>query len=507
MKTPITLAARLSMLFAGSAACVLLVAGLLFEHAVDNRFLEHDSEELGGKMALLQDVLGGIKSFDADAMAILPLRLHDTMSGHPGIAITVSARDGRALFSAGPRAVVDHLLQGTELLQPQPAIWSRDNHAYRIVASPIALGIPASQPVNVAIALDVSGDQEFMAEFAEFLWFGMALSALAIGWLAWLAVRKGLSPLHEVSGTMANISAQQLDMPIPTAGVPEELKELVSSFNTMLARLADSFRRLSEFSADVAHELRTPIQNLMMQTEVTLTSERDLVEYRANLQSNLEEFARLSRMISGMLFLAKADNKLLVPNRELIDLRSEVERLLEFFEALASERRVKLTQCGAATVKADRLMIQRALSNLLSNAIRFTPEGRAVEVTVAEGAGHQVTITVANPGVEIPAENLSRIFDRLYRVDSSRQGTHGESAGLGLAITRSIVEMHNGRIGVTSENERTCFMITLSTGLDEAGTGLSGQSDGATGRAPQITPAPSTCASGPARRAGHHPAD
>ncbi|HCN91431.1 MAG TPA: two-component sensor histidine kinase, partial [Oxalobacteraceae bacterium] len=130
----------------------------------------------------------------------------------------------------------------------------------------------------------------------------------------------GLSPLNEVSTMMANISAQRLDMPIPTSGVPQELKELVSSFNTMLARLDDSFRRLSEFSSDIAHELRTPIQNLMVQTEVTLTGEYNAIEYRTNLQSNLEEFGRLSRMISDMLFLAKADNRLLVLRRESIDL-------------------------------------------------------------------------------------------------------------------------------------------------------------------------------------------
>lgn len=466
MKTPISLTARLSLLFAGSAVCVLLFAGLLFERAANNRFLEHDTEELDGKMVLLHETLGNITSFDG--MAALPLRLRDTMSGHPGIAVTVAASDGRILFSVGPSAVVKHLLQGTEIGKPQPATWSLDNHSYRIVANRIALGIPANQPASVAIALDISRDQEFMVEFREFLWFGMVLAALAMGWLAWVAVRKGLAPLNEVSAMMANISAQRLDMPIPTSGVPQELKELVSSFNTMLARLDDSFRRLSEFSSDIAHELRTPIQNLMVQTEVTLTSEHDAIEYRTNLQSNLEEFGRLSRMISDMLFLAKADNRLLILRRESVDLHSEVERLFDFYEALASERSVSLIQRGAATVHADRLMIQRALSNLLSNALRFTPDGMAVEVTLGEDFDHQVTISVANPGAAIPAEHLPKIFDRLYRVDASRQDARSENAGLGLAITRSIVEMHEGKMSVASEKEWTCFTITLPSVRDHA---------------------------------------
>lgn len=469
MKTPISLTARLSLLFAGSAVCVLLSAGLLFERAANNRFLEHDTEELDGKMALLHETLGNITSFDG--LAALPLRLRDTMSGHPGIAVTVAATDGRILFSVGPSAVVSHLLQGTEIDKPQPVTWSQADHSYRIVANRVALGMPASQSADVAIALDISRDQEFMVEFREFLWFGMILAALAMGWLAWVAVRKGLSPLNDVSAMMANISAQRLDMPIPTSGVPQELKELVSSFNTMLARLDDSFRRLSEFSSDIAHELRTPIQNLMVQTEVTLAGEPDAIEYRTNLQSNLEEFGRLSRMISAMLFLAKADNRLLVLRRESIDLRSEVTRLFDFYEALASERRVSLTQRGAATVCADRLMIQRALSNLLSNAIRFTPEGMAVEVTLDEDRDRHATISVTNPGAAIPAEHLLKIFDRLYRIDASRQDVHSENAGLGLAITRSIVEMHEGEISVASEKERTCFTIRLPAVRNEPGTG------------------------------------
>lgn len=459
MKTPIPLTARLSLLFAGSAACVLLVAGLLFERAANQQFLAHDIEELDGKMTLIHEVLGNITSFDA--MAVLPSRLHDTMTGHPGIAITIATNEGKVLFSVGSSLVVSHLLQGTEIEQPQPVTLSLDDHIYRIVANRISLGIPATQPAKVAIAFDISRGQTFMLEFQEFLWFGMFLAALAMGWLAWVTVRKGLAPLNEVSMMMATISAQRLDSPIPTEGVPQELKELVSAFNMMLTRLDSAFRRLSEFSSDIAHELRTPIHNLMVQTEVTLTRECDAIEYRTNLQSNLEDFGRLSRMISDMLFLAKADNRLLVLHLESMDLQSEVARLLEFYEALASERGVRLTLRGSATVDADRLMIQRALSNLLSNAIRFTPEGMAIEVTIERDARQQTMITVRNPGTEISAEHMPKIFDRLYRIDPSRQDERSENVGLGLAITRSIVEMHRGTISAESVNGWTCFTITL----------------------------------------------
>ena len=458
MKTPISLTARMSLLFAASAACVLLAASLLFECAVGDQFLGHDREELYGKMKLIGDELGMITTHKA--IATLPLRLNDIGLEHPGMAISVAAADRTVLFSTGPAGVVKHLLQDPEIGKSQPVIWKYLDHTYRFVSNHLALGISGAQPVIVAIALDITDDQNFFATFRKFLWSGMLLVVLAMGWIGWIVVHKGLSPLHEVSDMVANVSAQRLDCPVPTAGVPRELQELMSAFNRMLTRLDDSFRRLSEFSSDIAHELRTPINNLMIQTQVTLSRERSADDYRNILHSNQEEFERLSRMISGILFLAKADNKLVVPERESIELHTEVERLREYYEALASDRRVRLIQSGAATVFADRLMIQRAISNLLSNAIRFTPEGKAIEVSIKEDTDW-ATVAVANPGPTIPAEHLTNIFERLYRVDVSRREGSTDNVGLGLSIAKSIVEMHGGTIGAESANGHTCFTIII----------------------------------------------
>ena len=459
MKNPISLTARISLQFAGTAACVLFAAGLVFERVGENQLQEHYRMELDGKMELVSSALGSIPSSTPTSMMRVRLREAIVIS-HPGITITVAAGDGTVLFSVGKAEVVKHLIEGTEIGKPTPVIWALDHRTYRIRARHLALGMPASQPANVAIALDITEETELMAEFMRLLWSSMALATLALGWLGWVAVRKGLAPLHDMSATVANVSAQQLDKPLPTAGVPRELQELVSAFNRMLAQLHDSFRRLSEFSSDIAHELRTPINNMMMQTQVTLSHERDTVDYRANLQSNLEELERMSRMVSDMLFLAKADNSLVAPNREAIDLQAEVAKLFDFYEALASARHIHLIQSGAATVCADRLMIQRALSNVLSNAIRFTPEGMKIEVTIGENAD-QAMLAIANPGPEIPAEHLPRIFERFYRIDAARREGNTENVGLGLAIAKSIVEMHGGTISAESAIGRTCFTITL----------------------------------------------
>ena len=196
----------------------------------------------------------------------------------------------------------------------------------------------------------------------------------------------------------------------------------------------------------------------MTQTQVALTRARSAEEYREVLASNMEEYERLARMIGDMLFLAQADNSLVTPRKEEVDLAREVARLLEFYEALAAESGVRLEAVGAVHVAADRLMLQRALSNLISNAIRHTRRGGTVSVGLA-GEASQAVISVDNPG-EIPAQHLPRLFDRFYTGDPARRAS-GEGAGLGLAITRSIVAAHGGSITASSEAGVTRFRVVL----------------------------------------------
>lgn len=169
---------------------------------------------------------------------------------------------------------------------------------------------------------------------------------------------------------------------VPMESVPHELERLVSSFNAMLARLEDSFVRLSNFSADIAHELRTPISNLRTHTEVILTKKRAPEDYEENLYSNLEDLNRLFGIIDGMLFLAKSDNGLVLPAKEKIELRSVVEKLFEYYQLLADDTGVKLQVSGHGAVYGDRTMLDRTISNLLSNALRYTPPDCTISVKI-----------------------------------------------------------------------------------------------------------------------------
>jgi two-component system heavy metal sensor histidine kinase CusS len=302
--------------------------------------------------------------------------------------------------------------------------------------------------------------EAFMAKFRHMLALAMALAALATAGLGWIATRRGLIPLHRVAEMAASISAERLGTRLQSNAVPAELSALVAAFNAMLARLDQAFQRLSDFSSDIAHELRTPVSNLMTQTQVALSRARDADEYRDILHSNLEEYERLARMIGDMLFLAKADNRLIVPKRETVDLQQEVARLMEFHEVLASDRGIRLAAMGAVVVAGDRLMLQRAISNLLSNAIRHTPAGGTVSITLAPDQGGAI-IAVENPGAGIAPEHLPHLFDRFYRVDPARREGAEENSGLGLAIAKSIIEAHGGRVSAASSEGRTRFELRL----------------------------------------------
>ncbi|HKB53111.1 MAG TPA: heavy metal sensor histidine kinase, partial [Ramlibacter sp.] len=327
------------------------------------------------------------------------------------------------------------------------AVREHAGHMFRQTTSALPLGIPGILPARVLVAVNIDHQRVFIAEFQRILWLSIAAGIVLTAVLSWLAARRGLEPIRRIAALAQGMSASRLGERLVTGPVPPELTDLVSALNAMLARLEDSFRRLSDFSSDLAHELRTPVANLVTGTEVALSRSRTADEYKEVLYSNLEEFNRLSRMVADMLFLAEADHGLVVPRRETIDLGEETQALFGFYEMLAEERRVSLSVAGEGSIIGDRLMIRRALSNLLSNALRYTPPGGRVTVRIDRLAS-ETRLALENPADPIDPERLARLFDRFYRLDESRQKTT-EGSGLGLSITRSIITAHGGTIAAT----------------------------------------------------------
>lgn len=339
--------------------------------------------------------------------------------------------------------------------------WKHEGESYRGITALAITNIADQPPAIVALAINIEQHRAFLYTLHRDLWLAITAGIMLTVILGWIAARRGLAPVRVMTHVAQGISASHLDERMTNETIPTELVDLANAFNGMLIRLEDSFQRLSEFSSDLAHEIRTPISNLMTQTQVALSRERSAEEYREVLFSNLEEYERLARMVADMLFLAKADNGLFIPNSEAVDLATEVHALFGFYDAVAEEQHVSLVLDGTGSVQGDRLMLRRAFSNLLSNAIRHSPQHATVKVTIKPDLNSgTVELDFANQGEDIPQEHLPRLFDRFYRADPSRHKT-SDGAGLGLAITKSIIEAHKGKISVFSVNGVASFKIML----------------------------------------------
>lgn len=450
---------QLTLLFAAVSTTVLLLLGLLVGSLVERHFEELDMELLDSKLAHLRHILEKVHS--ARELEALPRLLEDALVEHHGSAVQIVKPGGQILYSTKGARFPPQLLaeSGGQVLRPMRWV-DAQNHPYRGMATEIETGIEAAAPLQVAVSTDMIHHEHFMHSFRLALWTVVGLAALLTGCLGWLAAHRGLAPLREIRRSAAGITANRLHQRLSADSLPLELAEVAQTLNDMLARLEDSFRRLSDFSSDIAHELRTPVSNLLTQTQVMLSKARTPEEYRDVLASNVEEFEHLSRMIADMLFLAKSDNDLIIPHRAPVDLAAEVAALMDFYGALAEEKNLTLSSSGSGLVSGDRLMLRRAISNLLSNALRHAPAGGRVAVHVDDTGDAVVKLTVENSGEAIPPEHLPRLFDRFYRVDASRHRS-SEGTGLGLAITRSIVLAHGGDAVVRSAGGITTFELTI----------------------------------------------
>ncbi|MDO8284671.1 MAG: heavy metal sensor histidine kinase [Rhodoferax sp.] len=462
-KLRLSLTARLTLLFAIGASVVLLGLGWLISQSIERHFEELDREALQHKLMLAHHAIARVTS--TTELASLPSLLSDAATGHHDLLIQITGANGQTVLAppngefSGDWRPTGLAADGAQLLH-----WSHGGRRFRGLVSAMSTGIPGAPPLQVAVALDTAHHEVFMDALRQTLWLFVAGAAVVTGLLGWFAAMRGLAPLKAMRARAALVNAHTLDQRLPTDAVPTELAALATTLNEMLERLEDAFRRLSDFSSDIAHELRTPVSNLMTQTQVSLSRDRDAAGYRDILESNAEEFERLARMIADMLFLAKADHAQAAAQtlvqRERIDLQRQVVELFEFYEALADEKGVRLELIGQATAMGDRLMLRRALSNLLSNALRYTAPGGVVQVRLDMQAG-RASLAVDNPGATIAPEHLAHVFERFYRADASRQSATGEGTGLGLAITQAIVLAHGGHIAATSADGHTCFTVEL----------------------------------------------
>jgi two-component system heavy metal sensor histidine kinase CusS len=317
-----------------------------------------------------------------------------------------------------------------------------------LLSAKAAFGAADREERTIQIAMDATTGEALLADYRTklllVLGMGVVFAAVAGGWVA----RKGMQPLAEITLAAQHVSASHLHDRIAGKPWPAELSDLAAAFDAMLNRLEDSFNRLSQFSADLAHALRTPLHNLRGEAEVALARTRAPEEYQHILASSLEECDRLARMVDGLLFLARADDPKEAMKHVRFDARQEMEAVREFYEALASEQGVTVFCEGQAFLNGDPMLFRRAVSNLLGNALRHTPAGGKVRLAL-HAFNEAVEVAVGDTGCGIAPEHLPRIFDRFYRAGEPRSAVPG-GIGLGLAIVQSIMQLHGGTARVES---------------------------------------------------------
>lgn len=457
---PLSLATRLTLLFAVAAAIVFPVFGWIIIGEMEDHFEEGDTAELSIIADAVYDALAGVRV--PSDLAPVERRFDDILIGHHSASLYIARTDGQLLYESGHGPDLSGLDLDRQAATGGDSIrlFAEAGETYRVLVRQVGGAGSALPDVHtLVVATPIDYHLAFLAEFRSTLWLMVASGVVIMSAMGWVAVRRGHAPLREIVSRMQLVSGSEVAEVIPPQSVPRELSDLASSFNEMTRRVDESFKRLTNFNADIAHELRTPITNLMTQTQVSLSRARSVDEYREILYSNMEEYDRMAQMVGDMLFLAQQDAG---PNQReagTVDLSAEVQNLFDYYEGWAEERGVALALEGQARVTGDRLLLQRALGNLLSNAIRYTPAGETVRVRL-DASDDVVAIEVANPGSSIPTDDLPRIFDRFFRVDPSRQ-RRGEGAGLGLAIVKSIIDVHGGTVAATSDDAGTRFTVTL----------------------------------------------
>jgi two-component system heavy metal sensor histidine kinase CusS len=426
------------------AAAILFFSYLAFERALQSQRLAllHDKAH---QARLLIDEMRDGAVVKANAY-----KLVDLVTGRAELHLAVvGTHSGETYLAFSPEAVESLRRLRSDTWQPDGLLgWRAPAGRQSMLSLATAGKTTNGQPYEIVLTVDRSQDMRLLNRLLLTAGAAAPFALAVVFFSALVIVALGLKPVERFKATVEGISARSLTQRIDTTGLPEELQRLGSAFNLMLDRLDDAVTRLSQFSDDLAHEMRTPLATLLGRTQVALSQERTAEQLVDVMEHNVEEFHRLSHLVSDMLFLAQVDHAENALNLAPLDLRREALRIAEFLELVAQERGVSIAVNGWAEVVADGGLTQRAITNLLSNAVTHSTAGSEIQVNLARETGG-TRLDVVNEGVPIDRAHLERLFERFYRMDPSRGRDLG-GTGLGLAIVRAIMKLHGGRASADS---------------------------------------------------------
>jgi two-component system heavy metal sensor histidine kinase CusS len=448
-----SIAKRLVVFFTIAAALVLCCGLGVFYWIVVQHATAEDNEVLANKVDALQTEFEGNGGMDAITAEIKSAG----RSGRESFFVRLLDSNGGVITQTPDMEI----LLPTSVFPPpasrEIAVPTEHHTADKLFGFTTRRALKNNQQFTLQIAQDRTADERFQKQFGGLLVIVLAIGALTSGLIAITVTRRGLQPLRDMSQSVARVSASHLNERLSPAQWPLEIQPLADAFDKMLARLEDSFTRLSQFSADLAHELRTPIGNILGESQVALTRSRSADEYREVIESTVAECERLAGVVDNLLFLARAEATDRQIQTSQFDARDAAEKIAGYYQTVAEDRKVRITCDGTGQVLADRALFDRAMTNLVDNALRFTPDGGHIHIAV-ETNTTKTTVAVSDDGSGIAAEHLPHVFDRFYRADPSRSAA---GTGLGLSLVKSIVDLHRGAAEIQSEPDRGTT-VTLS---------------------------------------------
>jgi two-component system heavy metal sensor histidine kinase CusS len=446
-----SIAVRLAVTFGLVAAVVFALSGFALYRALATTLERQQEADLRGKLEVASRLVGevrGVERWD---------ELRNTLT-------TITTTDGNTRFwIACENTALNYGFSFPEAGHPAfgkaVKLLKVEGSAYPMkTLGDILKPLPDYPEIYLLVGISTESQARTLHAFAIALVVISLCGIGAVSALGYWVSRFGLQPLARLCAGARSLSPKNLSQRLP-APAASELVTLTASFNGALERLETAYAQLEGFSADVAHELRTPIGNLIGATQVALTRERSKAELEETLQSNLEEMERLRAIVNDMLFLARADRGETASALSQASLAAEVHKTIEFLEPLMEEKALSVDTEGDALASVDRALFRRAMSNLLHNAIQYSPAGARLRVEMREQAGG-VEVAVSNPGAAIPGEHLTRLFDRFYRADPSRAYSQ-DNHGLGLAIVKAIAKMHGGTVFARSGDGVNTIGLTL----------------------------------------------
>ncbi|WP_063572100.1 MULTISPECIES: heavy metal sensor histidine kinase [Luteibacter] len=447
----LSLKARLTGTFVVITVVCFTVVGVLLMNAVYRRIYQQDEINLVLSARHLRRFVGELDS--TDDLVAHQARLTWSVLGDTENALRITDKDGKVLvdhdlshFTVQAQAVApaDQRLTVTDIRS-----WNDGDGEIRGVSTLAAL--KDGSMVTVTVARSMADRSVLLLRYRWDTVIALLLGTLAATVLSYLLIHRALRPLRAMTASASSVTAHRLSTRLSAENTPAELHALAHALNDMLTRLEEGFDRLWQFTVDLAHDLRTPVAILRGSNEVALSRPRSVAEYQSLLGSNIEECDRVSQRIESMLFIARAENPQFALQRLVIDTNEELHLLADYYEGIASDAGVVVRIDAHATVYADRDLFRRAVSNLLSNALRYTPSGATLSL-IATTTETGVSVSVENPGPGIAPDHLEKVFDRFYRVDRSRTDSN-MSTGLGLSIVKSIMDLHGGDVLATSELE------------------------------------------------------